>query len=55
MTKLVKLMNKKIQVAVSWVVTPCNDVVGPHAVSIFTLMMEASWSFETFSLYHITT
>jgi hypothetical protein len=45
----------KINVAVSWVLTPCSDVVEYHAASIFTLKMEAAWSSETLVYYYNVT
>jgi hypothetical protein len=53
----------KIQVAVFWIMTPCNDVAGYQrfgrpccpTYEYFTLKMETTWSSETLVSYHITT
>jgi hypothetical protein len=45
----------KVHVEVFWVVTPCVNVSEDFVASIFTLKVEATWTFETFVSYHIIT
>jgi hypothetical protein len=49
-----------VHVAVFWVMKTCSFVVGyqrfgDYTASIFTLMMEDLWIFETMVSYHKTT